>query len=99
MGGDFAVLDGYHRAPPRNIATFAEKKIGNADPMETLDEEASLREVLAELTYPAEKWEVTTLAQIWGVDTETRRRLHALPARTFDSLDDITEALPERVPH
>lgn len=61
--------------------------------METLDDAPSLTEVLADLTFPAEKWEVITCAQIRGTDLETRRRLHALPCRTYRGVEDIAATL------
>lgn len=61
--------------------------------METMKESTRLGEVLAELHYPAEKWEIITCAEIWGVDVETRRRLYGLPVRTFASLREVADTL------
>ena len=52
-----------------------------------------LREILDDLTYPAEKWEITTCAEIYGADVRTRRGLYKLPARTYRNADDIVETL------
>lgn len=52
-----------------------------------------LNEVLADLHYPAQKWEVITCAEIWGVDLETRRQLYGLPVRTFDNLREVADSL------
>lgn len=53
----------------------------------------TLNEVLADLHYPAQKWEVITCAEIWGVDVETRRKLYALPVRTFESVREVADFL------
>ena len=58
---------------------------------EALD--ASLDDVLAEVTFPAEKWDVTTCADFRGVSTELRRRLYDLPCRTFEDAADVEAAL------
>lgn len=55
--------------------------------VETLDD------LLADLTFPAEKWEVTTCADVRGAPAQIRRRLYDLPCRTFDSAEDVAEAL------
>jgi uncharacterized protein DUF2795 len=61
--------------------------------MMPITEPAELREVLADLHYPAEKWEVIACAEIWGVDLDTRRMLYRLPVRTFDSVREVADAL------
>ena len=61
--------------------------------MEPMVEPARLAKVLADLNYPAEKWEVITCAEIWGVDVETRRRLYGLPVQTFESVREVAESL------
>lgn len=61
--------------------------------METMDTSARLTEVLADLHYPAQKWEIITCAEIWGVDVETRRRLYGLPVRTFENLRQVADLL------
>jgi hypothetical protein len=61
--------------------------------METVNEPARLTEILADLHFPAQKWEVITCAEIWGVDLETRRRLYGLPVRTFRDLREVVDAL------
>lgn len=61
--------------------------------MDILGELEDLTEVLGDLTYPAEKWEVTSCAELHGVDMATRRRLYDLPCRTFESVDDVATAL------
>jgi hypothetical protein len=59
--------------------------------MTTMNE--SLEDMLADLTFPVEKWEVTTCADVRGASAETRRRLYDLPCRTFDSPEDVAAAL------
>jgi hypothetical protein len=61
--------------------------------MDLMNEPARLAEILADLQFPAEKWEVITCAEIWGVDLETRRRLYGLPVQTFESEREVVEAL------
>lgn len=56
-------------------------------------EPAELREVLADLHYPAEKWEIITCAEIWGVDLDTRRKLYGLPVRRFESVREVADSL------
>ncbi len=61
--------------------------------MDTMGETTSLTKVLGELTFPAEKWEITTCAEIYGADLSTRRRLYDLPVRTYRDRTDIAAAL------
>jgi hypothetical protein len=61
--------------------------------MKTMDDPASLTEVLADLNFPAEKWEVIACAEIWGVDLDMRRKLYDLPVRTFKSSREVTDSL------
>jgi hypothetical protein len=58
--------------------------------MERIKESVNLTEILAELDYPAQKWDVIRCAEIWGVDLETRRRLYDLPVRTFTNVREVT---------
>jgi uncharacterized protein DUF2795 len=52
-----------------------------------------LSEILGDLSYPAEKWQITTCAEIYGVDIHTRRMLYELPTRAYRSAADIAAAL------
>jgi hypothetical protein len=46
------------------------------------ERELAVRQVLRGLTYPAEKWQIVTHADLYGADAETRAALHGLaPAR------------------
>jgi hypothetical protein len=63
--------------------------------MDTLDDTPRLLEILGDLTYPAEKWQVTACADIYGVDMRTRRALYGLPARTYRDADDVAATLTE----
>lgn len=54
---------------------------------------ARVAEMLTDLHYPAEKWEVIMCAEIRGADVDTRRRLYALPARTYESLREVIDSL------
>lgn len=60
---------------------------------EEVDGRADLSEVLSDLSYPAEKWEITTCAELYGADINTRRELYRLPARPYRSAADIAETL------
>jgi len=61
--------------------------------MDTSEERASLSEILEGLNYPAEKWQITTCAAIYGADVRTRRELYALPARVYRSAGDVAATL------
>jgi hypothetical protein len=55
--------------------------------------ELSVRQVLRGLRYPAEKWQIITQAELFGVDVATRSKLHGLPTRRYRSSTDVTAAL------
>jgi hypothetical protein len=55
--------------------------------------ELSLRQVLRGLSYPAERWQIITQAELFGADVATRSRLHDLPKRRYRSSTDVTSAL------
>ncbi len=57
------------------------------------EEAPTLEEILRDLTYPAQKWEITTCADIYGADLRTRRELYGLPARSYEDPQDIARAL------
>jgi uncharacterized protein DUF2795 len=61
--------------------------------METMHKTSLLREILEDLSYPAQKWQITTCAEIYGADIHTRRELYRLPSRTYADATDITDAL------
>jgi hypothetical protein len=61
--------------------------------MDTMDDTPRLSQILGDLTYPAEKWQVTACADIYGVDMRTRRALYRLPARTYHDARDVAAAL------
>ena len=48
-----------------------------------------LREVLAGVSYPAEKWDIIACAEIHGVAAPTRRRLYHLPVRRYVSASEV----------
>jgi hypothetical protein len=62
--------------------------------MTELDKQ-SLCFVLAELTFPAQRWEILTQADMYGVDGVTRERLRMLPSRStpYRDMQDIIDAL------
>jgi hypothetical protein len=59
------------------------------------NQQHNLPEILSELSYPAEKWQITTCAEIYGADIDARRQLYGLPARSYESVEHILDALPE----
>jgi hypothetical protein len=62
--------------------------------MTELDKQ-SLYFVLADLTFPAQRWEILTQADMYGVDGVTRERLRLLPTRSapYRDMQDIIDAL------
>lgn len=62
--------------------------------MTELDKQ-SLCFVLADLTFPAQRWEVLTQADLYGADAVTRERLRQLPTRStpYRDMQDIIDAL------
>jgi uncharacterized protein DUF2795 len=65
--------------------------------MDTVDKGARLSAILSDLTYPAEKWRITACADIYGVDTDIRQALYALPARVYRDAEEVSTALGESV--
>jgi Protein of unknown function (DUF2795) len=63
--------------------------------MDTTDDSPSLPEILEDLTFPAEKWQITTCADLYGADVHTRRALYGLPAHQYRSADDVTTTLAD----
>ena len=55
--------------------------------------EQAVRQVLRGLNFPAERWQVITQAELYGVDGTTRSRLWELPRRRYRSPTDVTAAL------
>ena len=62
--------------------------------MTELDKQ-SLCFVLADLAFPAQRWEILTQADMYGVDGVTRERLRLLPSRSapYRDMQDIIESL------
>jgi hypothetical protein len=61
--------------------------------MDTL--EGTVAEVLREVTYPAEKWQITTCADLHGTDIRTRRALYSLPVQRYESATEVAAALKD----
>lgn len=55
--------------------------------------ESKLLDALDDLSYPAQKWQITTCAEIYGADIHTRRTLYGLPARTYSDAADVVAEL------
>lgn len=52
-----------------------------------------LRQVLDGLSYPAERWQIVTWAELYGADTLTRAELAALPAGSYHAIGEIIAAV------
>lgn len=52
-----------------------------------------VQQVLQDLTYPAEKWQIVTQAELYGADVTMREELHELPMREYGNMAEIAEAL------
>lgn len=55
--------------------------------------ERAVRQVLQGLTYPAEKWQIVTQAELYGADAQTRGELYRLPMGEYRDTSDVTTAL------
>ena len=54
---------------------------------------AVLAPVLDDLAFPAERWQVLTTAEMYGVDTVTRTMIERLPQRRYHSLGEVVGVL------
>ncbi|SMC81910.1 DUF2795 domain-containing protein [Lentzea albidocapillata] len=63
--------------------------------METTEEdgETELRQVLDDLSYPADKVRIVICAEVHDLGTDLRRRLHHLPHRRYTSPSEVLDAL------
>ncbi len=61
--------------------------------MTTMEETVGLLDILDELSYPAQKWQITTCADLRGADVRTRRALYDLRPRSYASAEDVVESL------
>lgn len=57
------------------------------------DKETELRQVLDELSYPADKVRIVVCAEVHDLGTDVRRRLHHLPHRRYSSPSEVLDAL------
>ncbi|MFL6141455.1 MAG: DUF2795 domain-containing protein [Labedaea sp.] len=57
--------------------------------MDSTEPDPHLREVLADLSYPADKWQIVTCADVYGFDSAVRRSLYALPVRRYRSAAEV----------
>jgi len=55
-----------------------------------------LSQVLADLRFPAEKWEIITCAELYGADAGTYRLLWQLPIQQYRDTNDIARTLAAR---
>jgi hypothetical protein len=58
-----------------------------------MDPRVRLQQVLAGQQFPAERWELIVVADLYGADAFTKAELHALPAVRFRSLADVLHAV------
>jgi hypothetical protein len=58
-----------------------------------MDPRQRLQQVLAGQQFPAERWELIVVADLYGADAHTKSELHALPAVRFRSLADVLHAV------
>lgn len=49
-----------------------------------------LASVLGDLTFPASRWQLVTVAELWGADEATRQELTELPNVEYLGLDHVT---------
>jgi hypothetical protein len=61
--------------------------------MDSSDPGVDLREVLGNLSYPADKWQIVACAEVYGFDYATRRTLHALPVRRYSDPAEVVSVL------
>jgi hypothetical protein len=61
--------------------------------MATMRNGVRLEEVLEDLSYPADKWQVIACVEVYEVDLPTRRELYGLPVRTYESAADVLSTL------
>lgn len=61
--------------------------------MDTVGDGPGIAEIVADVAYPAEKWQITTCAEIYGADVPTLRTLYSLPPRRYDSPADVLSAM------
>jgi len=52
-----------------------------------------LAAVLGDLSFPAQRWQVLTVGDLYGVDTATRSLLERLPQRRYHSLREVAAVL------
>jgi hypothetical protein len=50
-------------------------------------------QVLQDLSYPAEKWQILTQAELYGAGVDLRAELHDLPAGAYTSAAEVAAAL------
>jgi len=61
--------------------------------MTTTEEIPGLLTILRDLSYPAQKWQITTCADLHGADIRTRRALYDLMPRVYESVEDVVDSL------
>ena len=81
---------------PRDMryAAYYTKRIGQRlQEAAVMDPRVRLQQVLAGQRFPAERWELIVVADLYGADALTKAELHALPAVRFRSLADVLHAV------
>ena len=52
-----------------------------------------LSSVLGEVRYPAQKWAILTVADLYGADVQTQIELRNLPELTYHDIDEVVAAV------
>lgn len=52
-------------------------------------------EMMRDLSYPVQKWQITMCADIHGADIRTRRALYSLPVEVYHSMSEVIAALDD----
>ena len=58
-----------------------------------MDMRARMTQILAEQSFPAARWELITLAELYGADSVARGALYGLPEVRFRTLADVLHAV------
>ena len=52
-----------------------------------------VRQVLAELPFPAYRWQVIAQATVYGADSVTMAKFHRLPLKRYADCEEVTAAI------
>ena len=74
---------------------FAATANGQPYRMDKLEGTGRLMEMMRDLSYPVQKWQITMCADIHGADIRTRRALYSLPVEVYHSMSEVIAALDD----